>query len=94
VEWLTTANLAWHTAYDLTLKPHLPAQTLAKDEARKVAEAVIRPFVGQWLMWKQVTDMEREEAGLHNKQPRRPSIPAPATVSELEPRAGVVMISD
>jgi hypothetical protein len=88
-ELLAAANLAWHDAYDPTLKPHLPSQTLAKTEARKAAEAVIRPFVGQWLMWKQVTDMEREDMGLHNKQPRRPAIPAPATVPEIEPRAGV-----
>jgi hypothetical protein len=88
-ELLAASNLSWHGAYNPTLKPHLPAQTLAKNEARIASEAVIRPFVGQWLMWKQVTDMEREEMGLHNKQPRRPAIPAPVTVPKLEPRAGV-----
>jgi hypothetical protein len=86
---LTTAYAAWYDAYTVTLKPHTPAETLAKDEARTAAEAVIRPFVGQWLMWKQVSDKEREEMGVHNKKPRRPSIPAPATVPELEPKAGL-----
>jgi hypothetical protein len=37
----------------------------------------------------QVSDKEREEVGVHNKQPRRDQIPAPTTVPELEPRAGV-----
>jgi hypothetical protein len=86
---LTTAYADWYTAYTVTLKPHTPAETLAKDEARYAAEEVIRPFAGQWLMWKQVTDKEREEAGVHNKQPRRPAIPAPTTVPELEPKAGL-----
>jgi hypothetical protein len=58
----------------------IPAETLAKDEAR--------PFVGQWLVWKQVSDAEREEMGLHNPKPRRPEIPSPSTVPELSPGAG------
>jgi hypothetical protein len=89
VTLLNTGYANWYTAYAVTLKPHTPAETLAKDEAREAAEEVIRPFVGQWLMWKQVTNKEWEEAGVHNKQPRRPSIPAPVTVPELEPRAGL-----
>jgi hypothetical protein len=89
VTLLNTAYTDWYTAYAPTLKPHTPAETLAKDEARAAAEKVIRPFVGQWLMWKQVTDKEREEAGVHNPKPRRPFIPPPTTVPELEPRAGL-----
>jgi hypothetical protein len=87
-ELLAASYTAWHTAYQPTLKPHTPAQTLAKDEAREEAKAVIRPFVGQWLMWKQVTDQQRREMGLHVAAPRRDHIPAPATVPELSPRAG------
>jgi hypothetical protein len=87
-ELLAAAYTAWHTAYQPTLKPHSPVQTLAKDEARGAAEAVIRPFVGQWLVWKQVTDEQRREMGLHNPVPRRQHIPPPATVPELSPRAG------
>jgi hypothetical protein len=86
---LGTARAAWKVAYAPTLKPHTPAETLAKNEARKAAKAVIRPFVGQWLMWKQVSDKERNEAGVTVEQPRRPVIPVPTTVPELEPRAGV-----
>ena len=86
---LNNTYAAWYAAYAPILQPHTPAETLAKDEARKDAESVIRPFVGQWLMWKQVTDAEREVAGIHNKQPRRAHIPAPTTVPELSPRAGL-----
>jgi hypothetical protein len=89
VTLLVNAYADWYNAYAPTLKPHLPAETLVKDEARKTAAAVIRPFVGQWLMWKQVSDAEREEMGIHNPKPRRPHIPAPTTVPELEPRAGL-----
>jgi hypothetical protein len=89
LDLLWDAFKAWRAAYEPTLKPHTPAETLAKDEARKAALAVIRPFVGQWLMWKQVTDEERDRAGVHNKKERRPAIPVPATVPELEPKAGV-----
>jgi hypothetical protein len=88
VELLLAVYTLWSGAYVVTLQPHTPAQTLAKDEARAAAEAVIRPFVGQWLMWKQVTDEEREEMRVHNKKQRRPSIPVPTTVPVLEPRAG------
>ncbi|MDR1898456.1 MAG: hypothetical protein LBQ55_00435 [Treponema sp.] len=89
VALLNDAYAAWYAAYAPTLGPHTPAETLARDEARAAAEAVIRPFVGQWLMWKQVSDKEREEAGLRNKKRRRPKIPAPATVPELTPMPGV-----
>ena len=79
---------AWYAAYAPTLSPHIPAATLAKNEARKDAEAVVRPFVGQWLMWKQVSDQQRVDMGLHNPAPRREHIPAPSTVPELSPHAG------
>ena len=88
VTLLTNSYLSWNNAYTPTLGAHLPAQTLAKNEARDASEAVIRPFVGQWLVWKQVTNKEREEAGVHNAHERRDHIPAPATVPELSPVAG------
>ncbi|MDR2158909.1 MAG: hypothetical protein LBP23_02450 [Treponema sp.] len=88
VALLTNSYAAWYTAYAPTLKPHTPAETLVKDKAREDSLAVIRPFVGQWLMWKQVTNAEREEAGVHNKKPRRDHIPAPTTVPALTPGRG------
>jgi hypothetical protein len=88
-ELLAAAYSAWHADYLPTLVPHTHAQTLAKDEARVTAHGVIRPFVGQWLMWKQVTNQQRADMGLHNPADRREFIPPPATVPELSPRAGV-----
>jgi hypothetical protein len=89
VTLLNNAYAAWYTVYVIVLKPHTPADTLAKDEARAAAEEVIRPFIGQWLMWKQVSDVEREEMGIHNRNPRRPEIPPPSTVPELTISTGV-----
>jgi hypothetical protein len=40
-------------------------------------------------MWKQLTDQQRVDAGLHNPAPRREHIPVPTTVPELSPRAGL-----
>jgi hypothetical protein len=88
VELLAATQVAWHTAYLATLKPHLPAVTEAKDEARANANAVASDFVGQWLMWKQVTNQQRLDMGLHNPAERRDQIPAPTTVPELSPHAG------
>jgi hypothetical protein len=88
VTLLTTAYADWYTAYGPTENIHTTVETLVKDEARAAAEKIIRPFVGQWLMWKQVTDAEREAAGLHNPKPRRKKIPRPPTVPELSARAG------
>jgi hypothetical protein len=42
--------------------------------------------VGQWLMWKQVTDAEREQAGVHNKKERRPEIPRPPPYRSSAPK--------
>ncbi|MDR2630123.1 MAG: hypothetical protein LBC60_04295 [Spirochaetaceae bacterium] len=88
VTLLNTTYAAWYTAYSPTLVPHTPEVTVAKDQARIGAEAVVRPFVGQWLMWKQVTNAQREADGLHNKRPRRDHIPAPTSIPILTPRAG------
>jgi hypothetical protein len=88
VTLLTNSYAGWYTAYAPTLKPHLPAETKVKDEARVASVGIIRPFVGQWLMWKQVTDAERESMGVHNRKKRRDKIPPPPTVPELSPRAG------
>lgn len=35
-----------NASYLPTTKPHVPAQTLAKEKARDAEEEVIRPFVG------------------------------------------------
>jgi hypothetical protein len=89
VENLTSSYTMWTVAYEPTLKPHVPSQTLAKNEARKAAEKVVRPFIAQWLMFHQVSDEEREDVGVHNPKTGRDPVPAPSTVPELSVSAGL-----
>lgn len=49
VSALNHAYTAWYTAYEPSLIPHTPGITEAKNEARKTAEGVIRPFKRRYL---------------------------------------------
>jgi hypothetical protein len=79
----------WSAAYELTLVPHLPGITEAKNEARKEAEAVVRPFKRRFLEDPPVTDQERVDMGLPIHKPRSP-VPAPDTAPELIPDTGTL----
>ncbi|MDR3311970.1 MAG: hypothetical protein LBS64_02415 [Spirochaetaceae bacterium] len=57
----------WHAAYVKTLSPHTPVDTLAKNDARKSAEKIIRPFVSQYLRFPPVTDEDRRAMGIPNR---------------------------
>ncbi|MDR1899712.1 MAG: hypothetical protein LBQ55_06885, partial [Treponema sp.] len=70
---LSGAYAAWYTAYAPTLKPHLPSETLTKNQAKKAADAVIRLFVNKYLRYLPVTDAERREMEL----PVRDTTPSP-----------------
>ncbi|MDR2798001.1 MAG: hypothetical protein LBB80_06630, partial [Treponema sp.] len=48
---LAEAYTSWHKAYANTLKPHTPVETEAKNHAKKTAQALIRPFVNQYLRY-------------------------------------------
>jgi hypothetical protein len=61
---LNAAYLDWYTFYAPMLKPHTKAETMAKNEARKRAEKVIRPFVKQYLHFKPVTSADRINMGI------------------------------
>jgi hypothetical protein len=81
----------WHTAYEKTRGPHTSVDTKLKKGARKAAEAFIRPFIAQYLMFPPVTDADREAMGLHNRDTTRTTIPVPATrpvITELKPLGG------
>jgi hypothetical protein len=54
----------WTAAYTPTLGPHTPGQRVARDEARRTAERLIRPFVQRYLMWPPVTDEDRKNMAL------------------------------
>jgi len=57
----------WSARYEPTLHPHTPAQTAAKNGARKRAEAAIRPFVQRYLRWPPVQDEDRVNMRIPNR---------------------------
>jgi hypothetical protein len=74
---LLDAYPVWHTAYVKTLSPHTPVDTLAKNEARKAAKKIIRPFVSQYLRFPPVTNEDRDAVGIPNYDTVRTTHPAP-----------------
>ena len=62
---LDAAFLDWRKHYEPTLGPHTPGQTIARNEARKRAEAVIRMLVKQYLQFPPVTNSNRSDMRLH-----------------------------
>ena len=64
VEELDAAYTDWCAYYEPATKPHTPAVTVDKNNARRRAEKVIRPFVQRFLHWKPVTDSDRENMGI------------------------------
>jgi len=68
----------WRTHYEPTLGAHTPAQTRGRNDQRKQAEKFVRPFVQRYLMWPPVTDEDRVNMEIHNRDTIRTSHPAPA----------------
>jgi len=54
----------WTGHYEPTLHPHTPAQTRAKNDARKRAESVLRLFVRRFLHFSPVTNEDRVAMGI------------------------------
>jgi hypothetical protein len=69
----------WHIAFEKTKGPHTSVDTEAKNDARKVSEALIRPFVNQYLRFDPVTNEDRTAMGINNKDGTRTTIGAPTT---------------
>jgi hypothetical protein len=63
---LLEAYPVWHTAYLKTLGPHTKVDTEVKNERRKAALAIIRPFVAQYLRFPPVTNADRSAMGINN----------------------------
>ena len=59
VNELVAAYEDWRRYYDFTLQPHIPAAITAKNDARKRAERVLRPFVRRFLHFEPVTNADR-----------------------------------
>jgi hypothetical protein len=84
VEELLAALKVWHEAYEAVLKPHTPVETEAKNDARKAAEAVIRPFKRRYLDDLPVTDEDRRAMGTPIHDGTRTPDKEPDTVPEAE----------
>jgi hypothetical protein len=88
VATLTTANTAWHTAYAVTLKPHTPIDTEAKNRARDALEKEARSFINEYIRnSSKVSPEDKLAVGIHERvKPHH--IEPPHTVPVLDPRAG------
>ena len=64
VDELDAAYADWIAHYKPTLQPHTPAQTAAKNDSRRRAEKVIRPFVNRFLHFEPVTTEDRVNMAL------------------------------
>jgi len=67
VDALVAACEDWGIHYERTLQPHAPSLTTAKNDARKRAEAAVRPFVRRFLHFPPVTNAERVDMGIPNR---------------------------
>jgi hypothetical protein len=83
---LSDAYDAWHTAYVRTRGPHTSVDTAAKKDEKKAALAVIRPFVNQYQRFPPVTNEDRVDMGIHNRDTGYTPVPRP----QAEPEADVV----
>jgi hypothetical protein len=89
VDALNAAYSTWRAAYELALVPHLPGVTEAKNEARKAAEELARPFKRRYLDDPPVTDQQRVDMGFPPRRPPTPISP-PSTAPELIPDTGTL----
>jgi hypothetical protein len=73
------ALTALNSAYAETIGPHTPVDTEAKNDAKKAAAKVVRPFVNQYLRFPPVTDEDRTAMGIPNRDPTRTPVEVPKT---------------
>jgi hypothetical protein len=81
---MENAYISWYTAYSAFLGPHTPVDTEAKNDAKKAAKKVIRPFVNQYLRYPPVTDEDRTAMGIPNRDTTR----SPYTITFEEEERG------
>ena len=67
VAGLEAAYEDWFRFYEPTLQPHEPAVTTEKNNARRRSERVVREFVQRFLQWPPVTDGDRRNMGIPNR---------------------------
>jgi hypothetical protein len=81
---MTEAYDTWSAAYEATIGPHTNVDTEAKNDAKKAAKAVIRPFVNQYLRFPPVTDEDRTAMGIPNHDTKPTPVPRPGDIPEVE----------
>jgi hypothetical protein len=64
-EALAADYMAWHTAYEATLVPHVPAVTNVKNKALKKSKKALSEFKTRYLLFDPVTDADRLAMGIH-----------------------------
>jgi hypothetical protein len=74
---LTGARNNWTTAWTNVKGPHTPVDTKAKNDAKKAAVALLRPFVNQFLRFPPVTDEDRTAMGIVNPDPHHTPVQPP-----------------
>jgi hypothetical protein len=74
----------WYEVYSKTIGPHTPEDTLAKNNRKEAAKALIRPFVNQYLRFPPVTDEDRLAMGIPNRDTKPSRVPAPTSQAEAD----------
>jgi hypothetical protein len=64
---LNTAYENWYNAYSLTFNPHTPQITREKNRVRLESERALRAFVNQFLRFPPVTDLDRDNMRIPNR---------------------------
>ena len=57
----------WFMAYSRTLKPHPLEETKAKNRVKKASERALREFVNRFLRYRPVTDEDRDNMHIPNR---------------------------
>lgn len=81
---LSNAYAAWHMAHLKTIGPHTQVDTEIKNDTKKAAKKVIRPFVNQYLRFPPVLDSDRTAMRIPNKDPHPSPVPVPEDIPEVE----------
>jgi hypothetical protein len=56
--------IAWHTAYEITLRPHTKPETAEKNRLRKVSEKALRDYINIYLRYHPaVTEADKRNMG-------------------------------
>jgi hypothetical protein len=81
---LANGCTAWNAAYVKTIGPHTPVETEAKNNAKKEAKKVIRPFVNQYLRFSPVTNEDRTAMKIPNRDTTPSDVPVPTAQPEAD----------